>query len=408
MGKKKKADNKSIEKKITHSTHTSLNNQMPEKHQITDGEQHSATPQHIDPRQHSEKTQYSDTHRPEEMLQHIDTPEPNKSLHHLETQRPDEMLAHIAPGQQDKNLQQSKIPGSSANPTSGIDSEILTTVLTQLLNNFPARTANQCDHQTQLRPEDSSVCPECQHKFHAYTDLYTLTPDDSVLESLFIGTILNLDFLDFLLYFEENYLPADSELIDCEQVHHLINIAYNRFLLHTMANIKKSENKKEFVHQFFQSTLFPGDSCRTFKKWPELLSKNARTHLPELHPTLKERLEQALITFIYLCFIENFIHFQVDAGQKVFVLKKDLFFLSNEIVRLSSADAGIVQVAQALSLSSSARFAEDNNYDKIFKAVEELADTIKYLAKIYQNNLKNLNSLLPFSLSRRPEDNKCE
>lgn len=256
-------------------------------------------------------------------------------------------------------------------------------------------------------PTCTTTAPELVDLFSTYADLFIFQLDDAVVENIFIGTILSMEPTDFLAYFQKAYLRNHCKS-DLEDIEDLLLLAYNHFLFQLMTNIKKASEKKDFLKRLIQSYRISEEERCTPCALSELVRINNKTCLPELHPQLKACFEAALLTYVYRSFALKLTEFQFTVGQKLGYLEKDLIFLSTEITRLSRADAGITQIASALSLSTAARFAEDNNYDKIFRAVEEVAETIKDLAKIYQERLKLLNTLLPLSLTPRltTEDTK--
>lgn len=297
-----------------------------------------------------------------------------------------------------------------SNDNSADESKTCANATVTASHSLPATSAHAASASSSVCAH-ASACqlnsPDQVDTFSTYADLFIFKLDDAVVENIFLGAILSMEPEDFLSYFKQTYLRAHCKS-DIAEIEELFLVAYNRFLFHLMTNIKKANDKKDFLLRLIQSYRISEEESCTPCALRELVRINNKTCLPELHPRLKACFETALLTYVYRTFAVKLTEFQLTVGEKLNYLEKDLVFLSTEITRLSRADAGITQIASALSLSTAARFAEDNNYDKIFRAVEEVAETIKDLAKIYQERLKLLNSLLPLSLTPRPttEENK--
>lgn len=114
------------------------------------------------------------------------------------------------------------------------------------------------------------------------------------------------------------------------------------------------------------------------------------------------------MVFLYQNFTSKLIEFQKAVGNKVVCIEEDLRFLSDEIVKLTggnkdgnTGNGGLPKIAEALKNITSARFAEDDDFDEIFDAAEEIADAVEALAEIYKDRLKVLRALLPFAICPR-------
>lgn len=265
------------------------------------------------------------------------------------------------------------------------------------------------------RAEDTCFIPPVHsfgglNLFLTCADLFIFELDEEVIQKLVLCAIVSMSLDGFLNFFKLNFIPSMTPFIRSieKQLDDRAANVYNQFLLQVMTGIQTAKSKKDYIQNLFQSNLLGGGRKRNLM---ELLTANLQNvFAPEKSScdfeTVGQQLDQiirgAALTFLFNSFAFKFAEFQKAVGLKVSCVEADLTFLSTELLRLTSVDAGILQAANALVLVASARFAEEENYDEIFEAVEEIADVIEDLAEIYRDRLKVLRALLPFSSCPRP------
>lgn len=246
--------------------------------------------------------------------------------------------------------------------------------------------------------------------FLTCVDLFVFELDDDILEKLILCAIISMSFDRFLNRFKTSFfpVPVPHPINKIEkQLDERVATTYNQFLLQVMTGIQTAKSKKDYVKQLFQSTIANNSKRRNLldlfaENFIHLFTPAGGQECEELNQELDRIIRYAAVNFLYRTFAAKLAEFQNAVGIKVGCLQADLTFLSTEILRLTSANAGILQISNALALVTSARFAEDDDFEEIFDAVEEIADAIEDLAEIYQDRLQVLRALLPFSLCPRP------
>lgn len=246
--------------------------------------------------------------------------------------------------------------------------------------------------------------------FLTCVDIFIFELDEEVIEKLILCAIVSMSFEGFLHHFKRTCFPLKSSIVHSieKQLDDRVANIYNQVLLQVMSGVQTAGNKKDYIKTLFQSNL-GGDV--TNRNILDLVTANLQnmlafdrpsTDLQAVHQQLDQLIRSAALGFLFDSFSCKLAEFQKAVGLKITCVEADLTFLSTEIIRLTSANAGILQAANALVLVASARFAEEKNYDEIFRAVEEIADVIEDLAEIYQDRLQVLRALLPFSTCPRP------
>ncbi|MCK4259512.1 MAG: hypothetical protein KAX49_11075 [Halanaerobiales bacterium] len=240
--------------------------------------------------------------------------------------------------------------------------------------------------------------------FLTCVDLFIFELDEEVLEKLVFCAILSTTLGKFLKRIKSTILIPKAIVLKVEeQLDKKIADVFNQFLLKTMNGIQTTGNKKDYLQTLFQSINLDSHNNEDLNA---LFTANLHNLLnidgsiAALEETQKQFdlcIRNEALAFLCENFTAKFIEFQRAVNLKVRFVERDLRFLSQEIIRLTRSDQGIVQLAEALFRVTSARFAEEDNFNEIFDAVEEVADTIEELAKIYQDRLKVLRALFPFS-----------
>lgn len=240
--------------------------------------------------------------------------------------------------------------------------------------------------------------------FLTCVDLFIFELDEGVLEKLVFCAILSTTLGKFLKRFKSTILIPKAIVLRVEkQLDKKIADVFNQFLLKTMNGIQTTENKKDYLQTLFQSINADSQNNEdlnalfTANLHNLLNTDGSIATLEETQKQFDLCIRNEALAFLCENFTAKFIEFQRAVNLKVKFVERDLRFLSQEIIRLTRSDQGIVQLAEALFRVTSARFAEEDNFNEIFDAVEEVADTIEELAEIYQDRLKVLRALFPFS-----------
>ncbi len=241
--------------------------------------------------------------------------------------------------------------------------------------------------------------------FLTCVDLFIFELDDEVIEKLIFCAILSMTLSKFLDRVKcACLLPKSIALRVEKQLDKKVTDIYNQFLLKVMNGVQTADNKKDYVQNLFQNVKFDSENNKDLNdlfaaNLQNLFDSNNDTSVDveEIQKQFELRIRAEALSFLSENFTCKFVEFQRAVNLKVKRVKLDLRFLSQEIIRLTKSEQGIVQLAEALFKVTSARFAEEDNFNEIFDAVEEVADAIEELAEIYQDRLKVLRALLPFS-----------
>lgn len=294
-------------------------------------------------------------------------------------------------------------------------------------NGSNGNSANGSDEETgEDRTDDDDTCSNThtctqdlrclipQHTglnlFLTCVDLFIFELDEEVIEKLILCAIVSMSLEGFLDHFKVTCFPTITPFIRSieKQLDDRVANVYSQFLLQVMTGIQTAESKKDYIKNLFQSNLFEGGRKQNILTLLTSSLQNIFTlerssaDLQATNQQLDQIIRGAALAFLFNSFSFKLAEFQKAVGAKVICVETDLTFLSTELLRLTSANAGILQAANALVFVASARFAEEDDYDEIFEAVEEIADAIEDLAEIYQDRLKVLRALLPFSVCPRP------
>lgn len=245
--------------------------------------------------------------------------------------------------------------------------------------------------------------------FLTCVDLLIFELDEDVVEKLIFCAIVSMSLCKFLDCFKKDIdfcsFPALKPLE--RQFDDQISNIYNQFLLNLMNGVQKSKSKRDYLKTLLQTNHTNLDQGENLT---DLLNLNIQNifnggnqteKAEELQRQLERNVKICAINFFHRTFAQKLAEFQESVNLKVRSIKEDLVFLSEEIRRFTATDAGILRLGEALNIVIASRFAEDDEFKEVFDAVEELADTIEELAEIYQDRLKVLRALLPFSFSRR-------
>lgn len=257
--------------------------------------------------------------------------------------------------------------------------------------------------------------------FLTCADLFIFELDEKVIEKLIFCAILSMSLERFLKLFKSKVMPIPSPLLEKfdQKFDEKIAQMYNQFLLKIMTDIQMVDNKRDYLENLLESHLHGEEKNNLYQVLLKNLEKillqgeQTITSFEDINQELEQSVKNTTVNCLMETFTEKFYQFQKSAGQKVICLEEDLTFLSSEILRLTSVEAGILPLANALNVTIASRFAEDDEFKEIFDAVEEVADIIEELADIYRDRLKVLRTLFPFASCPRPtnkigdEDHIC-
>lgn len=261
------------------------------------------------------------------------------------------------------------------------------------------------------KPQHKQATNPKFNTFLTCADLFIFELDEKIIEKLIFCAILSMSLEGFLKLFKSKVMPIPSPLLERFDAKFDEKIAqmYNQFLLKIMTDIQMVDNKQDYLQNLIESHHLSGEQQNNLY---QVLLNNLQKILLQSDSTItsfddiNQELEQSVKNTTLACLFENFTQkfyeFQRSVGHKVICLEEDLTFLSSEILRLTSVEAGILPLANALNVTIASRFAEEDEFKEIFDAVEEVADIIEELADIYRDRLKVLRTLFPFASCPRP------
>ncbi|AZR73652.1 hypothetical protein BBF96_09795 [Anoxybacter fermentans] len=117
-------------------------------------------------------------------------------------------------------------------------------------------------------------------------------------------------------------------------------------------------------------------------------------------------IEHVIIQHFRQFLIDQYDNFALKLCNKVSCIFSDLEFLAEQIKQITinfpSSEVGIIEIADAAATVAEAFFSEEDDFNKIFDAVDEVAELIEDLAQFYQKKLDQLEKLLALSTSGCP------
>lgn len=104
--------------------------------------------------------------------------------------------------------------------------------------------------------------------------------------------------------------------------------------------------------------------------------------------------------------INQYDNFALKLCNKVTCVYSDLEFLAEQIklitINFPAAEKGIIEIANAAGNIAEAFFSEQDDFNDIYQAVDEVSKLIQDLAKFYQEKLEQLDKLLALSYTGCP------